>query len=175
MLSLYSKLSRLPALAALLVFSAGAQVPTGTTTITYAPAAAAAAPAGIPTLSEWGLIILAGVMAFAAFKAMRKGAAGRMFSILAFAAAGAIGTAQFAAPTRAAPGTAFSEASGGVVIWTGVGEISIQNTSGVSQKITAINYSGGATPQTPVGTPQCSVGLTLAPGATCYFRVIHLV
>jgi len=173
--SLHFKLSRFPALAALAVFSAGAQAPIATTTITYAPAAAAASPAGVPTLSEWGLIVLAGVMALAAFRAMRKGGAARLFSVLAFGAAAVMGAAQFATPTQAAPFLAFDQASGGVISWPGIGEIPIENTTGVAQKITAISYVGGVTRRPPVGTPECVVGLSVNPGAICYIRVFNPV
>ncbi len=171
--SLHFKLSRFPALATLAVFSAGAQAPIATTTIAYAPAAAAASPAGVPTLSEWGLIVLVGFMAFAAFRAMRKGGAARLFSLLAFGAAAVIGAAHFATPTQAAPFLAFDQASGGVINWSGVGETAVENTTGVALKITAISYVGGVTPMTPIGTPECVVGLSVNPGAACYIRVIN--
>ncbi len=158
-------------IASLLTAPAIAQVPIATTTIVFSPTAAGGASvASIPTLSQWGLIAVSVMTAFFAYRAIRHGAAGRILSVSAFGAAVAVAASQVAPPAFAVPGHALENPQGGTVVLTGRGEFMLPNTSGAAQTIRSVTVDN-ATREVPQGAPECTAGLVVAAGSTCYVRV----
>ena len=151
-------------------------------TISYAPVT----PASVPTLSEWGLLVLALVMAVGTAWSLYKKAGRGTTAVLALMTAlmlGAIGDHDVIRRAEAtSPHPTLSLAGGGTTepfsYWASVNPdqgLAITNTSGVPQRITAITLtvnSVPATPSVPANTPQCTVGLVLPAGQSCYVTVI---
>jgi len=138
-------------------------------TIVYAPAT----PASIPTLSEWGMLILSVLMVVAAVVSLRKKAGNKtlasvvLLSALAlggFAGDKVIGNANaviFAGMSNPAGGTISNMPYDGT-------DFAIPNTSGVAQMIVSI------TPTVPVPTasPTCTTNLVVPAGGSCYIATV---
>lgn len=133
-----------------------------TTTITYEPLVA-----NVPSLSEWGLMALVGMMAFAAFRVMRRGAPGRLLSLLALGAVAAIAASPWATPAMAVPPLALTSPVGGTAVWTGTGEIGVPNNTSVPLRIVSVQVENAAA-FSPEGSPICAAGVVLNPGQLCY-------
>lgn len=164
---------RLPASGLLLVLALPSVSLAQSVTIVYEPAVAAVAATSVPSLSEWGLMALAAVMAFAAYRALRRGTGARLWSLAVLAAASLVVTQWIARPAMAVPaGVSMSSAAGGSVTANGTGEHSVSNTSGVALKIRSVDYENG-TPRTPAGEPPCVSGLVVNAGQQCFVRIFN--
>jgi hypothetical protein len=144
-------------------------------TITYSVASS------IPTLSEWGLIIMAAIMAVVAYRELRKSKRGQPLASLA--ALGILGLAAFVnngsswdARADLVLGTvSISDANATQVVMSEDNIYEVTNTSGVTVQITgvtpSIDSSVGDIPgqvQYNAYRPICTVGSSLAAGAKCY-------
>lgn len=162
---------RLPASGLLLVLALPSVSLAQSVTIVYEPAVAAVAATSVPSLSEWGLMALAAVMAFAAYRALRRGTGARLWSLAVLAAASLVVTQWIARPAMAVPaGVSMSSAAGGSVTANGTGEHSVSNNSGVALKIRSVSYENGA-PRTPTGAPPCVSDLVVNAGQQCFVRI----
>lgn len=133
--------------------------------IVYAPAIAT----GIPTLSEWGLLILALVVGVAAVLALRKKVASKTLASVALVCALALGVVMGERVIGSASAdllAAMTNPAGGTIpafIYDGT-SLGIPNSSGVDQRVLNI------TPTVPVATtsPTCVANLVVATGNSCY-------
>ena len=137
--------------------------------ITYAPVESQ----GIPTLSEWGLLATALLLAVLAYRLLRGRLGGRPLASVVLA--GALGLALAGGGLQLQSAEAQSESEialslpgGGLATITDEGEWLVRNTSGVAQSIVAMTAADGFAFQPPEGTPACAVGMVLTPGAICY-------
>lgn len=169
------------AMAGLLVAQGAAAQSMGT--VSYAPLGAT----NVPTVSEWGLIFLAGLLALAAYHAMRT-QGGRALKVwaLGLVACGTLSAGLWNQPALAEPAPAeiaLNQAAGGVAdiphrsalffgdffyIYTA------ENQTNQPQRITGVSVISGLQLLTPTGfTPECTVGLVLQPKEVCYIRVYN--
>ncbi len=131
--------------------------------ISYAPASTA-----VPTVSEWGMIILSLLLVVVAVVASRKGAGGKTVLGLALAATVSLGGGSYAikdAWAAAPPDLSMTNAAGGVIT-APEGSIAapVTNQTSVPMRVLSI------TPTTAVDTDPsgCVPGNTVvAPGASC--------
>lgn len=133
--------------------------------VTYGPAGVAS----VPTLSEWGMIIMAIMLAVAAVYAMRKNANSKTImsiGLAALAMAGAAGgnnilneawSVNAPAPEMTAPN------GGSVNIQMGFGVVPVKNVTQVPLKIIGVtpNFVQNAAQTT------CKPGVIVTPGGTC--------
>ena len=131
--------------------------------ISYAPASTA-----VPTVSEWGMIILSLLLVVAAVLAMRKGANGKTVLGIALAATVSLGGGSHVIKDALAavlPDLSMTNAAGGVVTAPeGSIPVPVTNQTSVPMRILSI------TPPTAVDTDPsgCVSGSTVvAPGASC--------
>ena len=144
-------------------------------TITYSVASS------IPTLSDWGLIIMAAIMAVVAYRELRKSKRGQPLASLA--ALGILGLAAFVnngsswdARADLVLGTvSISDANATQVVMSVNNIYEVTNTSGVTVQITGVIPSSSSTVgdipsevQYDAYRPICTVGSSLAAGAKCY-------
>lgn len=140
----------------------------------------AASTAGIPTLSEWTMILLGALIAFMAIRSIRSARPGQFGAWLvaagALAVAGGVGPdgirsamAVIVTPT-ARP---MSAAIGGNVQIHTPDNYEIRNDLDSAQRIHSITVLDvSATTGPVVGfNPTCTVGLVLSPGSSCYLLV----
>lgn len=158
------KLKQMRNLAVLVAISAGQSlVMAQSVTITYGPDVAS-----VPTLSEWGMIAMALVLAVVALIAMRKGGSSKAVLSVALAAAIALGGgANALKEAMAAPVSPTllmtNQAGGSIVANEGVVTTVVANSTSVSLKILSI--SPAAVHNNATG---CIAGATLlAPNASC--------
>lgn len=144
-------------------------------TLTYAPAAAAATTTSTPTLGTWTLLLMAALLAVIAYRVLKTRVSGRQFGLFALAGSLIAGGAASGDLIRLAHAQSvqvyqMSSATGGSVnIGTGIQQLT--NTSGVPQQVTNLTVAfNGYTYTNPGGsyTPQCTIGLVVAPGNSCY-------
>ena len=137
-------------------------------TITYAPIGS------IPTLSEWGMLILAALLAVAAVFSLRKKVGSKtLLSIAAVCALGLgsvmgnkmIGEAQAGACTTP---SAMSSAGGGTITFNSCGG-AVTNTTSVPLQIISITPTSATT--SPPNTPTCVTNLIVPAGAACYISI----
>lgn len=141
--------------------------------LTYAPAATST-----PTLGAWMLLLLALLLAVVAYRVLRSRVNGRQMGLFALAGSLAAGGAASGDLVRMAQATAIpqvfmSSATGGTA-GLGLGIQQVTNTSGVPQQVTALTITvNGDTFINPGGgyTPQCVVGIVVAPGGSCYVEL----
>lgn len=135
--------------------------------IDYAPLAIA----GVPTLGEWALVLVALLVGAFGYRALRGRVGGRLMSnLMIVGAAAAAGFAGNGIVREAVAQTAFdvnmSSATGGTI--TGVGWTRLTNTSGVALRILDIRPSRGIEVQSPPpASPECTIGGTVPVGAQC--------
>lgn len=169
------------AMAGLLVAQGAAAQSMGT--VSYAPLAAA----NVPTVSEWGLICLAGLLALAAYYAMRS-QGGRALKVwaLGLVACGTLSASLWNQPAfaDAAPAEiALDQPTGGVANIPHKTQLffgdffyvyTAQNMTDRAQRVTGVSVIPGLLLLTPTGfTPECTVGLVLQPKEVCYIRVYN--
>lgn len=159
------------AAAGLSAFSAFLALPSlaQTVTVVYEPAASS-----VPTLSNWGLIAMVGLMAVAVFVTVRRGALGRLFSLFAAAAALTVTASQLATPAVAAPDFALANAAGGTTVWGQTGTTPLPNTTTTALRIVSVQAAQDMLLVEPEPSPRCVAGLVVSPGQTCYVTVIPL-
>lgn len=155
-----SRWLRVGALAGLAVAQhcANAQV-----TVSYAPASTA-----VPTVSEWGLLVMSALLAVAAFAAIRKGAGSKSIMGLALAAmacwdGGGYTVREVVA--QSLPGLAMTNPAGGTVTADlGKDAVPVTNQTSVPMRVVSITPPA-AIDSDPSG---CVAGTTVvAPGASC--------
>ncbi|MDP3519511.1 MAG: midcut-by-XrtH protein [Hydrogenophaga sp.] len=131
--------------------------------------------ASVPTLSQWGMIIMSALLAVAAVIAMRKNSSSKTVLSLALAALvsfGAFNGSELLAPARANGYTTYNLSSG-----TG-GQLSLPSSSAfvyvlndipTTQRILGISplYSDQ---REEGGNPPCYVGIVLAQNQACALR-----
>lgn len=161
-----------------LVFNARAGTPININgTIGYGPLDGGSV-ASVPTLGQWGLALLVLLASVVAYRALRGRVGGRLMAhlllggtlaALTWGGAGALRGAWAIVPPVVVNLSAPS--GGSVTVSPGVSQLS--NNSGVVQQIKsmAINNAESSTVHwddpTP-SSPQCQVGTTVQPGASCY-------
>lgn len=132
-------------------------------TITYGPDVAS-----VPTLSEWGMIIMAVVLAGFAAYAMRKNANSKTIVSLMLGAIGLLGAGlghQVIHSTWALPAPQMTNPAGGVTtaIPLGIGNVSVQNTTNVPLRVITVS---DPSVENAVGTT-CKSGVVVPPSASC--------
>ena len=140
-------------------------------TIVYAPATPASS---IPTLSEWGMLILSVLMVVAAVVSLRKKAGNKTLASVALLSAlvlgGFAGDKVIGSANAITPAPVMSNPAGGTITpfyYDGT-ELPVTNTSGVAQMIVSI------TPTVPVSTtsPTCTTNLVVPAGGSCYIATV---
>lgn len=150
-------------LAALAIGQTVAMAQPAPVTITYGPEITS-----VPTLSEWGMIIMAAVLAVVAVIAMRKGAGSKTVMSFAVAATVAFGGGAYSIKEALAiaiqPLSMTSPSGGTIETYSGQAPTPVVNNTSVRQKILSIspseavdNSGSGCVPGTTV----------LAPAASC--------
>lgn len=159
-------------------------------TVVYAPLAAAAAAASIPSLTEWGLALLSSVVAVVAYRHLRAKGRGNWVASILFASAllaSVISSQDVVVRSAYALADVFSNPAGGNTVVTvfptdnglipltgesfSSGEI--QNTSGVTLKITNITGTGTCFTSLDPTNATCAVNSTYASGATCHVAYVN--
>ncbi|GAD22663.1 midcut-by-XrtH protein [Acidovorax sp. MR-S7] len=160
---------------------AQAQPPVGT--ITYALAGAAQP---VPTLTQWGVLLLSLLLAPLAWRAAR----GRL-TCLALAGPGLLAAALLLAAGWSERAQALPLAMGDVLLDNPAGgsadipyhvaldtpfadfmyQYEVGNATGQPLRITGITLTPAHTDRAPMDTPRCTAGLVLAPGEGCYLLV----
>ena len=140
-------------------------------TIVYAPATPASS---IPTLSEWGMLILSVLMVVGAVVSLRKKAGNKTLASVALLSAlvlgGFAGDKVIGSANAITPAPVMSNPAGGTITpfyYDGT-ELPVTNTSGVAQMIVSI------TPTVPVSTtsPTCTTNLVVPAGGSCYIATV---
>lgn len=144
--------------------------------ISYAPFGATAT--SVPTLSEWGLMAMVGLLALVAYRVLRERLQGK--SLAAVVLAGVLGLGIVAGGHWGRTVLAavvnlheFSEPPGGVVGFTVSGLHKVTNVSGVPQKITGmvVHYPLDYAFSEGAEVPVCTVGMVVPVGGVCNFRI----
>jgi hypothetical protein len=163
--------------------AAGAQAQPPVGVITYAGLAAAQA---VPTLTQWGVLLLSLLLAPLAWRAAR----GRL-ACLALAGPGLLAAALLLAAGWSERAQALPLAMGDVLLDNAAGgsadipyhaaldtpfadflyQYEVGNATGQPLRITGTTLTPGHTDRAPLDTPRCTAGLVLAPGEGCYLRV----
>ncbi|MCB1955200.1 MAG: midcut-by-XrtH protein [Rhodocyclaceae bacterium] len=132
---------------------------------------------GIPTMSEWSMILMGAAIVFMAIRSIRAAKPGRLAGWLI--AGGALAAANGLGPDwiRGAQATPWSPkpmsgATGGNVTFHTGGAYQVQNDLATSQRINSINADAGVL-LLPIGgfSPTCTVGLILPPAGNCYLTI----
>lgn len=159
------------------VFAGSVVAPVGE--IVYEPLAAATA---VPTLSEWGLMAMMGLLVLVAYRVLRERLQGKPLASVVLAGVLGLGVVSGGYWGRPALAIAvyntfqLSSASGGSYTFVSPGdEWQGTNTSAVPQRIKSMtrldtNYSF----ITPTGTPECTVGLVVPVGGTCNAKIVFV-
>lgn len=151
--------------------------------VAYAPLAAS----NVPTLSEWALIGLAGLLAVVAYHAVRaKGG-----HVLKVWAAGLLACASLSAALWSNPSVAgaapieitLDQPGGGVASIPHSTDLfsgdlfhiyTAQNLTDRAQRVTGVSVITGLVVLPPTGfVPECTAGLVLQPGDVCYVKVYN--
>lgn len=126
----------------------------------------------VPTLSEWGMIVLSVLLALVAIQTARKGGSRLLSALLAVGALAAgvgveqtlLGTAQATALEQMSIG------SGGTVDLSGYPtgtEVPVQGHPTIPMRVISVS----PTSDTTVQSPTCTVGLAVPAGGVCYYRI----
>lgn len=145
--------------------------------IVYEPLAVTTA---VPTLSEWGLMAMMALLVLLAYRVLRERLQGKPLASVVLAGVlglGVVSGGYWGRPALAAViynTFQFSSASGGSYTFLSPGgEWQGTNTTAVPQRIKSMtrldaNYSF----ITPVGAPECTVGMVVPVGGTCHARIV---
>lgn len=148
------------ALAAGLPASAFAQV------IVYAPAATA-----VPTLSQWGMLVLAVLLAAAAVYTGRRSGSRLLSGLLMLTAIGVGVQGTPVGSVQAIPVPTMVVSTGGTIDLSELGgpinNLPIQGHPSVPMQILSVTPPSDPT----TSQPTCTVGLVVSPGQTCYYTV----
>lgn len=153
--------------------------------ITYAAALAGAAQP-VPSLAQWGVVVLSLLMAPLAWRVAR----GRLACLALAASPGLLAAAMLMAASWSGQAEAqpvaddvlLASPSGGTadipyqaaldLAWTDyMYQYQVRNTSGQSVRITGITYTAGHNDRDPRDPPRCTAGLVLAASEGCYVLV----
>lgn len=133
--------------------------------IVYTPAVEAT----VPTLSQWGMLILAALLAIAAIYTGRK-QGNRLLSVML--AVAALGLGAQGAPVgdvQASPQLFMANNTGGTVDLSELGglpiNVPISGNPTIPMRIVSVTPASFTT----LGSPTCAAGLLIAPGQTCYY------
>lgn len=145
----------------------------------YMPGALGAA-APIPTLSEWMLMSLALLLAVLAWRVLRARTGGRPLASVILCGAlalGALSGNDLLRDARAMVATlTFSSPTGGSVTVQMLNtEYEITNVTTVPQQVVSVTPLLGNVAVPTTGSPQCAVGLVVAPTAKCFIRFVTSV
>ena len=153
--------------------------------IGYAPGSAVP----IPTLSQWAMLGLTLLVAVAAVYTLRHKVGGKPLASIILGLALALGGVQgnnlvgqakaiVLTPDCPVVGTEclmINAAGGTVNVFALYSDVKVTNVSGVAQTIISITaIMPWDVIGTPEATPQCVVGLTLPPGASCYVHNVSV-
>ena len=139
-------------------------------TIVYAPATPASS---IPTLSEWGMLILSVLMVVAAVVSLRKKAGNKTLASVALLSAlvlGGFAGDKVIGSANAIVTPVMSNPAGGTIsnyFYDGI-DFAISNTSGVAQMIVSIT----PTVLVPTTSPTCTTNLVVPAGGSCYIATV---
>lgn len=164
--------------------TAWAQVQPPVGAMTYAAALAGAAQP-VPTLAQWGVVVLSLLMAPLAWRAARW----RLASLVLAASPGVLAAALLVAVSWSGK----AEAQGAVAVLLdspagGTADIPydaaldtphsdfmspyvVRNTTGQALRVTGITLTSGHAQRSTMSNPPCAVGGMLAPGAVCHLMV----
>lgn len=158
------KLKQMRKAAVLTALATGQSVAMAQVVVQYGPVDVAS----VPTLSEWGMIIMAVMLAGVAAYAMRKNANSKTIMSFALGAVGLLSVAlgnHVIKDAWATPAFVMDSPTGGSVtpIPLGVGSISVRNTTQVPLRIISV------TPVEVRNAPEttCDPGAIVAPAGTC--------
>ena len=149
--------------AVLVAFAAAQTAAMAQVVVTYGPVDVAS----VPTLSQWGMIIMAVILAVVAAIAMRKNAGSKTILSFALSATALFGASmgnQIIKSAQSLPPPSMDTPTGGTVnLPTNVGVIPVANTTQVPLKVI------GVTPAEAQNSPSttCDPGVIVAPGASC--------
>lgn len=133
----------------------------------------------IPTLSEWGLLVLAGVVGLVAARSLRRGGAGRVASALLLPVAALALVAGGLGVARHAYGSVGVDASdltvGQAYDLPANVDVPVANTGGQDLYIVAIQAQSGYVVGPPFASPQCQLGMRIPANTgfsppACYVR-----
>lgn len=151
--------------------------------VTYAPLAAA----NVPTVSEWGLIGMAALLAVAAFFTLRAQGT-RTLKVWAsgLLVCAAVSATLWNTPAEAVPSpvdVVMDQPNGGTAPIPHRGALffgdffyiyKVQNQTDRAQRVLAVSVIPGLELLEPTGfTPECTPGLVLQPNDVCYLRVYN--
>ncbi len=142
------------------------------TTVSYEPLAAAAGVSTVPTLSGWRTLGLVAVIGFIANRVLSKRAGVRSQRSF-WPPAWRLGAAAWhirphLTSASASPFATMDQPGWGNVVFSGVGEFPVKNTTTVPMKIVSMNSIYLL--ETPVGTPQCAEGVLVQAHGFCYIK-----
>lgn len=129
---------------------------------------------GVPTLSEWTMVVLFGLMALMAFRVLRSRNLNRLAAWLVSAGVFSLASmsgVDLVKQAQAVVGALILSSSSGQTITLNDGGNQIDNTSGVSQRVSAINLGPGTTTQPTMSSPECTVGLVVPNTQSCFIRI----
>lgn len=134
--------------------------------ITYAPASTS-----VPTVSEWGLMLMSVVLAVAAWLVLRRqnSKALMAWAMVASLALAVGGSGRLISEAWAIPNPSMTNDSGTTLdlsAFSGGGEFSINGNQNIPMRIVSLTPTSLST----TGTPTCAVGLVVAAGGVCYVR-----
>lgn len=149
-------------LAMLAAVAVGHSVTMAQVVVTYGPDVAS-----VPTLSEWGMIIMAMALACVAVYAMRKNAGSKTIMSFALSATALFSASmgnQIIKSAQSLPPPSMNTPTGGTVnLLSNIGVRPVQNTTQVPLKI--IGVTPGGAQSSPTTT--CDPGVIVAPGSSC--------
>ena len=133
--------------------------------IVYAPAAATP----VPTLSQWGMLILAVMLAMAAVYMGRKSGNRLLSGLLVVAALGLGVQGAPVGNVQAIPAPTMANSTGGTVDLSELGglliDVPVNGHPSIPMQI--INVTPPSSPTS--STPTCAAGLIVQPGQTCFY------
>ena len=142
--------------------------------ITYAPTTSTS----VPTLSEWGMVAMALLLAVLAYRLLRDRLGGKPLASVVLAGALGLGLVSGVPGVRSAaavvivPSVSLSNSAGGTANVTQRGLNLVTNTSGVLQTITQMQASEGWVFESEFdNSPICQVGTVLSVGDSCYVNL----
>ena len=134
--------------------------------ITYAPASTS-----VPTVSEWGLMLMSVVLAVAAWLVLRRqnSKALMAWAMVASLALAIGGSGRWISEAWAIPSPSMTNNNGGTLdlsVFSGGGEFPINGNQNIPMRIVDLTPTSLST----TGTPTCAVGLVVPYGGVCYVR-----
>lgn len=130
----------------------------------------------VPTLSEWGMLFMALVLAILAFRAIRKAnMSGTAMSALFAVTSAVMVVAGLGYTDRVLAGFGIDAQSGNQQNFPSTGDVGVWNSTSQDVYVLSIQASAGYVVSTPSATPACTVGMRIPANsspAVCYVRVV---